>query len=118
MGGPGASPQRALLDQRVHGRALALDPNRPGPPPWIHESALGTWLATLGRGAAPPHPADLDPGALLARGYAILLVQGPSQIAVARALGPPRVAHPDVAAWDLARLHPSAWDTLPPEPAP
>ncbi len=54
LGGPGLSPQRPLLDQRAHGRPLALDPNRPGPPPRLPRSALGGWLASLGHKAPTP----------------------------------------------------------------
>ncbi|MFH1466484.1 MAG: hypothetical protein ABIO70_19020 [Pseudomonadota bacterium] len=117
-GGPGLSPQRPLLDQRVHGRRLALAPNHPGPPNFLNRSPLGRWLASMGRGPEPPPPTDLDPGALIARSYPVLLVLGPTQIQVERHLGPPDLASPEAAAWDLTRLAASPPDMLPAERTP
>lgn len=101
-GGPGLSPQRPLLDQRVHGRPLALDPNRPGAPPWLPRTPLGRWLTAVT--AAPPQPtlgpAALDP--LLERGVAVLAVAAPHDRSVAALLGPADIQGDDGAAWDLA----------------
>jgi len=118
MGGPGRSPQRPLLDQRVHGRRLALSPNQPGPPTFLSRSQLGRWLAALGRGPEPTPPQSLDPSVIIARGYTVLLVSGPTWVQAAQGLGPPDLASPEAAAWDLTRLVPAAPDMLPAERTP
>ncbi len=103
LGGPGLSPQRPLLDQRAHGRVLALDPNRPGPPPRMPRSPLGRWLASLGRdpGALLPDNRSVTP--LLDEGWTVLAVAAPLHQRVAEALGPPDIEGEDGAAWDLVR---------------
>lgn len=100
-GGPGLSPQRPLLDQRVHGRPLALDPNHPGAPYWLPRTPLGAWLASLGRDpdATPPSDHDLTP--LVEHDLAVLAVAAPLDTVVAAHLGPPQVQGRDGAAWDL-----------------
>ncbi len=100
-GGPGISPQRPLLDQRAHGRAMVLNPNRPGPPTWLPKTPLGGWLAGLGRNADAPPPPDPDVGPLLEHGVTVLAVAAPLDATVAAKLGPPPVQGEDGAAWDL-----------------
>ncbi len=102
--GPGISPQRALLDQRVHRRPLPIDPNRPGPPTWLPRSVLGGWLASIGRGPGFPPPPERDLGPILERGVSVLAVASPWDAQVAEQLGPPDVQGEDGAAWDLARI--------------
>ncbi len=103
-GGPGLSPQRPLLDQRAHGRPLALNPNRPGAPTWLPRSPLGGWLAALGRTPGAPPPADRDVQPLIDHALRVLAVAAPLDRAVAAHLGPPTVQGQDGAAWDLNLL--------------
>jgi hypothetical protein len=116
-GGPGLSPQRPLLDQRTHGRSLALDPNRPGAPPWLPRTPLGRWLTAVT--AAPIHPGlgptALDP--LLERGVTVLAVASPHDRTVAALLGAADIQGADGAAWDLAHRA-AAWRALGTPPAP
>lgn len=100
--GPGVHPQRALLDQRVHGRPLAIAPNRPGLTAQLSRSATARWLAALTDPRAGAPPAEIDP----IPGVAVLLVQAPYVAAVAAALGPPDVAGEHSAAWAAVRIVP------------
>ncbi len=104
MGGPGISPQRALLDQRAHGRPLALDPNHPGPPSWAAQSATASWLFGLGQHVAPAAPGEPLPCELTERDLSCLAVAQPWSAEVERHLGPPDLQGADGAAWNLLRL--------------
>ncbi len=110
-GGPGLAPQRPLLDQRVHGRPLALDPNHPGAPYWLPQHPLGGWLASLGRGEPPPPPPDRDLQPLLEH-VRVLAVSAPHHLDVAALLGPPQIQGEDGAAWDLTVVAGSIPDML------
>ena len=103
-GGPGLSPQRPLLDQRIHSRPLALNPNRPGAPTWLPRTPLGGWLAVLGREPDAPPPTDRDITPLLEHDVRVLAVAAPLHLRVAAHLGPPTVQGDDGAAWDLTSL--------------
>jgi hypothetical protein len=98
LAGPGVHPQRALFDQRIHGRQLRLAPNMPGTligP--LRDSETGKWLATLGlpRPAPPPAEAPEFPG------VSVLLVHGPAAESVARVLGPPDLVGDDASVWSV-----------------
>lgn len=97
VAGPGVHPQRALLDQRVHGRPLLRSPNRPGLPGSLERSASARWLASL----AFPEPLA-PPATLELPGVAVLLVEAPHVAAVEAVAGPPDLRGEDGAAWDLA----------------
>ena len=101
LGVPGVSPQRPLLDQRAHGRSLALDPNHPGPPFWLPRSQLGAWLVVLGHDPTAAPPAQLSAASILERGFTILAVQRSLQDPVQHVLGAPQAQGDDGAAWDL-----------------
>jgi hypothetical protein len=117
-GGPGLSPQRPLLDQRVHRRPLALDPNHPGAPYWLPREPLGGWLAGLGRGEPPPPPPSRDLRPLLEHGVRVLAVAAPHHHKVTELLGPSQVQGEDGAAWDLAVVAARIPDMLFEEPTP
>jgi len=97
-GGPGVHFQRPLLDQRVHGRPLLLDPKHPGLPPALDATPTGRWLGglALDRPSPPPAPFSLP-------GVAVLVVREPWVATVQAVLGPPDVQAVDSAAWDLDR---------------
>jgi len=101
-GGPGLSPQRPLLDQRAHGRAITLNPNRPGAPTWLPRTPTGGWLAAIGRDPALPPPPSVDITPLLEHGVTVLAVAAPHHLTVAATLGEPTVVGADGAAWDLS----------------
>lgn len=114
--GPGIHPQRALLDQRVHGRSLLVDPDRPGPPP--ARSDTGRWVASSRDAWMAVDPPDLC--ALGQEGWAVI-AGTPSEVArLEPVLGAPHVAGAEGGAWDVRRLCPSAPEirsvpeTLPP----
>ena len=94
--GPGVHPQRALFDQRAHGRKLLISPNQPGLPPQLARTPTGAWLSQLPFPNPPAPPARLD-----LPGVAVLLVAAPYVAPVEAALGPPDVRGEDGAAWDL-----------------
>jgi hypothetical protein len=95
--GPGLNFLRPLLDQRVHGRKLLLDPNRPGVVAKLAVTPFGRWLDALGSpGPAPPRPSDLDLPTV-----SVLVVMEPHVDRVAALLGPPAVRKTDGGAWDL-----------------
>ncbi len=113
--GPGVHPQRALFDQRAHGRPLLRSPNRPGLPATLERTATGRWLAGLAfeADAVPPVTLSLP-------GVAVLLVEAPYVAAVEAALGPPDLRGEDGAAWDLAATpsSPAPATIAPPHAAP
>jgi len=104
LAGPGVHPQRALLDQRAHGRPLFIDPNRPGWPQSVAYSPSASWLMGLALedGAPPPPVFDVP------QGVSVLLVMAPHDVAVAAVLGPPEVKAADGSAWDLGRWTPTS----------
>jgi len=67
LAGPGVHFQRPLLDQRLHGRPLLLDPNRPGLPRGLRKTPVGRWLGGLAFGTdAPEGPIEIpEPVAVL-----------------------------------------------------
>ena len=93
--GPGVHFQRPLLDQRAHGRPLALDPNRPGLPPGFARTDTGRFLSTLAGPEALPVPDTPTWPA----GVAVVVVAEPHVDAVISLWGPPTVQAPDSAAW-------------------
>ena len=95
--GPGLNFLRPLIDQRVHGRRLLLDPNRPGVVAKIAATPFGGWLAAIGfPDGAAPRPSDL-----FLPGVSVLVVMEPHVDRVAALLGPPNVRKTDGGAWDL-----------------
>lgn len=66
--GPGIPPQKVFFDQRVHGRKLLLDPDRPGPPRKIPSGSIFVVLDGVGgrlredqlRRLGPPDVETLD----------------------------------------------------------
>lgn len=98
VSGPGVHPQRPLLDQRVHHRALLLNPNRPGLPDALTRAPAARWLSSL----AFPDPAPA-PAALTLPGVAVLLVDAPQVAAVEAVLGAPDLRGEHASAWDLER---------------
>jgi hypothetical protein len=96
--GPGINFLRPLLDQRVHGRRVLVDPNRPGIVPKIAATPLGAWLDALGRDGPPaPRPTRFDLPPLVS----VLVVHEPHVARVEALLGPPAVRRGDGSAWDL-----------------
>jgi hypothetical protein len=98
LAGPGVHPQRALFDQRFHGRQLRLAPNMPGTligP--LRDSETGNWLASLGlpRPAPPPTSSPQFPG------VSVVLARGEAVGRIARVLGPPDLSGKDSAAWSV-----------------
>jgi hypothetical protein len=102
-GAPDRSPQRPLLDQRVHGRPLLLDPNRPGAPTWLPRSPAGRWLLARCNDEAPSPPPspDLAP---LREHAAVLVVEARCAHHAAELLGPPDHQGQDGSAWDLGAV--------------
>ena len=98
VSGPGVHPQRPLLDQRAHHRALLINPNRPGLPDTLTRNAAARWLSSLAFHDPAPAPSSLQ-----LPGVAVLLVDAPYVPAVEAVLGPPDVRGEDAAAWDLER---------------
>ena len=98
VSGPGVHPQRPLLDQRAHHRALLINPNRPGLPDTLTRNAAARWLSSLAF-----HDPAQPPSSLQLPGVAVLLVDAPYVSAVEAVLGPPDVRGEDAAAWDLER---------------
>ncbi len=94
--GPGVHPQRALFDQRAHGRPLLLSPNRPGLPSSLEREPSARWLASL----TQPEPMAA-PGELRLPGVAVLMVATPYVAAVEVVAGPPDLRGEDGAAWAL-----------------
>ncbi|MDP6933970.1 MAG: hypothetical protein QGG40_13685 [Myxococcota bacterium] len=103
VAGPGVHPQRPLLDQRVHGRALVLAPNRPGLPSALSSHPVGRWLAGLSLPRPSPPPASIEP----LPGVAVLVVTTPYVEQVTAVVGPPDLVGQDGAAWSVAR-----WGTV------
>lgn len=103
VAGPGVHFQRPLLDQRLHGRPLLLDPQRPGLPPGLAATETGRWLGGLALPRPSPPPADSTRILADLSAVAVLLVAEPHVAAVAAVLGPPDLAAADGGAWDLAR---------------
>lgn len=99
LSGPGVHPQRALFDQRAHGRPLLLSPNRPGLTGRLAKHPTARWLASLAQAQplAPPETFEAPPG------VAVLLVLEPYVSAVAAVAGPPTRVGKDGAAWELGR---------------
>lgn len=98
VAGPGIHPQRPLLDQRIHGRKVLINPNRPGLPDALTKGATGRWLASLAFPDTAPAPTRLE-----LPGVAVLLVEAAYVSRVQAVAGPPDVVGQDGAAWDLAR---------------
>lgn len=96
VSGPGVHPQRALFDQRVHGRKLLLSPNQPGLPPDLAATASGRWIG----GLAFPDGPDPPPKVALP-GVAVLLVGEGYVSRVEAVLGEPTVRGEDGAAWEM-----------------
>jgi hypothetical protein len=95
--GPGLNFLRPLVDQRVHGRKLLLDLNRPGVVAKIAATPLGDWLDGIGSpGEARPRPSDLA-----LPDVAVLVVMEPHVDRVGALLGPPTVRKTDGGAWDF-----------------
>jgi hypothetical protein len=85
--GPGLNFLRPLVDQRVHGRRLLLDPNRPGVVAKVAATPLGRWLDGIGSpGEGPVRPSDL-----FLPGVSVLVVMEPHVDRVAALMGPPNV---------------------------
>ena len=98
LAGPGVHPQRALFDQRIHGRQLRLAPNMPGTligP--LRDSETGKWLATLG--LPKPAPAPKSPPQF--PGVSVVFAQGKSVGRITEVLGPPDLSGKDSAAWSV-----------------
>lgn len=99
--GPGVHFQRPLLDQRAHGRPLALSPNRPGLSPELMRTETGRWLAGLAfpERAAPPTRPQLPVS------VSVVLAMPGYADAVEEGLGPPDLRGADgSAAWDVQRI--------------
>jgi hypothetical protein len=101
--GPGVHPQRALLDQRVHKRPLALNPNIPGPPRGLEGTATALHLGAL-RPGDPPPAGPPDPCLMTRRSITVLGASTEVREGVAAWFGRPDVSGEDGAAWDLTRL--------------
>lgn len=97
ISGPGVHFQRPLLDQRVHGRPLLLNPTRPGLDGALARSPTGRWLGGLAFPQAPPPPEQVE-----LPGVAVLLATGVAVERVRAVLGEPDVAAEGSAAWAVA----------------
>lgn len=96
--GPGVHFQRPLLDQRVHGRALVLSPNRPGLSPELMRTETGRWLAGLAFPEHAPPPARPQ----LPASVAVVLAMPGYAAQVEEGLGPPDLTGADgSAAWAI-----------------
>ncbi len=97
IAGPGVAYQRPLYEQRAHGRALLLHPNRPGLPGPLARTPTGGWLGALAFGEGPP-PAGVTLSDL--SGEVGVLVVRKAYLARARAaLGAPDVEAEGGGAW-------------------
>ena len=93
--GPGVHFQRPLLDQRVHRRPLAVDPNHPGLSPAYGRTDTGRFLASL----TAPDPAPQPTTPTWPPGVSVLVVAEPHVDTVSHVWGPPTVRTSDSAAW-------------------
>lgn len=116
MGGPGVNPQRALVDQWIHGRALALNPNIPGPPRGLAGTDTALWLGSIRPGGTPAPHLQPDPCLMRSSGLAVLLVIGESSTLIEEQLGAPHLHGQDGAAWSLETLCPAAPTSRPQGP--
>ncbi len=91
--GPGVHFQQPLFEQRAHGQALVIEPNRPGYPPGVTRSELGRWLGAV----------HLEPPAELSGLEATLVVRGSHVPHLTEVLGPPDVEAEGGAIWVLPR---------------
>jgi len=93
--GPGVHFQRPLLDQRIHQRPLALNPNRPGLAPADARTPTGRFMSAL----AAPESLPVPEAVQWPSGVSVVVTREPYVDRMIELLGPPDLRATDSAAW-------------------